>query len=52
MFALDRLLRTLVDHQVEFIVVGGVAGALQGGPIVTLDVDVCCTGSRRPTFSA
>lgn len=40
MFALDRLLRTLVAHQVELIVVGGVAGALQGAPIVTQDVDI------------
>lgn len=40
MFELDRLLRTLVAHQVELIIVGGVAAALQGAPIVTQDVDV------------
>ena len=36
----ERLLRTLVDHQVEFIVVGGVSAVLQGAPIMTLDLDV------------
>ncbi len=40
MFELDRLLRTLVAHGVELVIVGGVAAALQGAPIVTQDVDV------------
>lgn len=33
-------LRVLVDHEVEFIVVGGVAAVLAGAPIVTFDLDV------------
>jgi len=33
-------LRVLVAHDVEFIVVGGVAAVLQGAPIVTFDVDI------------
>lgn len=39
-FQLDRMLQTLVQHRLEFILVGGVAGALQGAPIVTQDVDI------------
>lgn len=36
----ERLLRTLVDHEVEFCVIGAVAAWLQGNPSVTLDIDV------------
>lgn len=36
----ERLLRTLVEHEVEFCVIGAVAAWLQGSPAVTLDVDV------------
>jgi hypothetical protein len=35
-----RLLRTLIDHEVEFCVIGAVAAWLQGNPSVTLDLDV------------
>ena len=34
------LIRALLRHQVDFIVVGGVAALLEGAPIVTLDLDV------------
>ncbi len=34
------LLRVLSQHGVEFIVVGGLAGVLQGAPIVTADLDL------------
>lgn len=34
------LLRALLGHQVDFIVVGGVAALLEGAPILTLDLDV------------
>lgn len=34
------LLRALAEGRVEFIVVGGVAGVLQGAPIVTFDLDL------------
>src|SRR5438270_13089475 len=34
------LLQTLVEHQVDFIVVGGVSAVLQGAPITTFDLDV------------
>ena len=36
----ERLLRSLVDHEVEFCVIGGIAAWLQGNPTVTLDLDV------------
>jgi predicted nucleotidyltransferase len=35
-----ELLRTLSKHGVDFILVGGVAAAVQGAPIMTFDVDV------------
>ena len=35
-----KILECLVDHGVEFIVVGGISGALNGAPLDTLDVDV------------
>src|SRR5262245_29200471 len=34
------LLRVLRSHQVEFIIVGGLAAVLQGAPIVTADLDI------------
>lgn len=36
----QRLLRALIDHEVEFCVIGAVAAWLQGNPSVTLDLDV------------
>jgi len=35
-----RILKTLADASVDFIVVGGVAGVLQGAPIHTKDLDI------------
>lgn len=35
-----RLLEVLVRHDVEFVIVGGVAALLEGAPILTLDLDV------------
>ena len=40
------ILRTLREHQVDFIVVGGVCAALQGAPINTFDLDI--VHSREP----
>jgi predicted nucleotidyltransferase len=34
------ILRVLVEHGVDFIVVGGVCGVLHGAPIATFDLDV------------
>jgi len=36
----ERLLRALVEHKVDFCVIGAVAAWLQGSPAVTLDLDV------------
>ena len=33
--------RTLVEHRVRFVVIGGFAGRLWGSPAVTNDLDVC-----------
>lgn len=35
-----RLLTTLVQHDVEFIVVGGVAALIQGAPMTTFGLDI------------
>jgi predicted nucleotidyltransferase len=40
-FALSRLLRRLVDADVDFVVVGGVAVIVQGSPRFTKDLDIC-----------
>lgn len=39
-FDLTRLLLVLGEEQVEFIIVGGVAAALQGAPVLTQDIDI------------
>ena len=43
------LLRRLVEHGVEFVLVGGMAAAAHGASIVTEDVDICIRfwSSRR-----
>ena len=40
------ILQTLLKHQVDFIVVGGVCGVLHGAPINTFDLDI--VHSRKP----
>lgn len=34
------LLRTLSEREIEYIVVGGMAGVLHGAPVVTADLDI------------
>lgn len=34
------ILNTLVEHEVDFIIVGGVSAVLQGAPISTFDLDL------------
>jgi hypothetical protein len=36
-----RALQVFADHEVRFVVIGGVAGATHGSPSVTQDLDVC-----------
>jgi len=38
--AIADLIQTLAAHDVEFIIVGGVAALLQGAPINTIDLDI------------
>ncbi len=40
------ILRILAEHEVDFIVVGGVSAVLQGAPIATFDLDI--VHSREP----
>jgi hypothetical protein len=39
-FAPDEILRTLVTHRVDFIVIGGVAAAVHGAGWTTFDLDI------------
>jgi hypothetical protein len=41
------LLNALADHQVDFIVVGGVAAIVEGAPIATLDLEIVCYRSEE-----
>jgi hypothetical protein len=45
-FEPDRILRTLLDHDVRFVVIGGLAGNIRGTPVVTHDIDVCYSRER------
>lgn len=40
MFDAEPILRVLVEHRVDFVVIGGMAAYFQGSPLPTLDVDV------------
>jgi hypothetical protein len=39
-FSSWSMLRVLVEHEVEFIIVGGVCAVLQGAPVTTFDLDI------------
>ena len=41
MASTQTLLKRLIDRNVEFVVVGGLAGTLHGSSMVTQDLDVC-----------
>lgn len=45
-FALSRLLRHLVQADVDFVVIGGVAVIVQGSPRFTKDLDICYATDR------
>lgn len=42
-----RALRTLVEHGVRFVLIGGFAGALRGSPVITGDLDICHARDER-----
>lgn len=37
----ERILRTLAEHRVRYVLIGGLAGSLWGSPTVTSDLDLC-----------
>lgn len=45
-FEPERILQVLTAHDVEFVLIGGLAAATHGSPFLTLDVDV--TPERSP----
>jgi hypothetical protein len=40
-FRPDVILGTLIDHDVRFVVVGGLAAQAHGSPVLTADLDIC-----------
>ncbi len=40
-FDAAAIVRVLQRHEVEFIVIGGIAGQLWGSPMITQDLDIC-----------
>jgi hypothetical protein len=40
---INRLLQSLCDTDIDFIIVGGFAATLHGSSLVTRDLDVCAT---------
>ena len=42
-----KLLETLIRHDVDFVLIGGMAGVARGSAYVTLDVDVAYERSRE-----
>ncbi len=46
-----RLLKSLLDHRVRFLIVGLSAAALQGAPVVTEDIDLWFENLGDPALS-
>lgn len=46
MFDPDEILRVLDRHQVEFVLIGGMAATLHGSDVVTFDLDVAPRSTR------
>ena len=40
-FQPDVILRTLIDHEVRFVLIGGLAAQAHGSPSLTGDLDIC-----------
>jgi hypothetical protein len=40
-FSAAELLRALLDGEVEFVVIGGLAAQAHGSPLITEDLDIC-----------
>lgn len=46
-----RALRTLADHGVRYVMIGGFGGRLHGSPTVTNDLDICYARDRSNLVS-
>ena len=46
-FQPDRILRALSEHEVQFVLIGGMAATAHGSPLVTQDVDITPSRSRE-----
>ena len=44
---LEKLLERLIQHDVEFVLIGGYAAMMHGAPNTTFDVDVCSPMHRE-----
>jgi len=51
MIQVEPTLRLLTQHQVEFVIVGGVAISAHGSSYLTYDLDVCYARTRRLTLA-
>jgi hypothetical protein len=43
----EKLVKTLDNHGVEFVIIGGAAAVLHGSAYVTGDLDVCYSREKR-----
>jgi hypothetical protein len=43
------LLKCLVDHDVQFVLIGGLAAVLHGSPTITRDLDICYSSDPSNT---
>jgi hypothetical protein len=41
------LLSRLQSHHVDFVIIGGVCGLMHGVPLVTRDLDICCSFTKE-----
>jgi hypothetical protein len=41
------ILHALLDRRVRFVLIGGLAGAVRGSPVITGDVDICYARDRE-----
>ena len=46
-FDLEKIVRALADHEVEFVILGGVAVSIYSSAYVTYDFDVCYSRSSE-----
>ena len=44
---LETLLGRLVEHDVDFVIIGAYASVVYGATLVTQDVDICCSLASR-----